>query len=308
MKIIDVHAHLYPKISSITEGQPMTSERYGQIKVGNEVRQWLPPSFTESNSTVETLRGYMDWCGIDRAVIVPNPLHGYHNEYIAAAVESDPERFRGVALVDVTKGERAAAELVRLYDQTPLMGMKMETEHTFQCASNMRMTDREVLSVLDVCEAYHQPLFLHLFTGRDLEDLPVLVRRYQNITFVLCHLGADACFVPEIDWSAYRELLDLVKNSENVYIDNSNAALFFHEEYPFPTAVEMTQTCWKTVGPEKLMWGSDYPGILNMGTFRQFIDMTRLHCGIPEAELEMILSANAERLFFTERMGRKNVC
>ena len=114
MEIIDIHAHVYPTVCGITNSLPMTSQPLGRVKVGNEIRQFLPPSFHETTSTVETLIAYMDWCGISRAVLMANPYYGYHNDYFIRCVQQYPERLRAVALVDLTKGAAAAEELERL--------------------------------------------------------------------------------------------------------------------------------------------------------------------------------------------------
>lgn len=54
MEIIDIHAHVYPTVCGITNSLPMTSQPLGRVKVGNEIRQFLPPSFHDTTSTVET--------------------------------------------------------------------------------------------------------------------------------------------------------------------------------------------------------------------------------------------------------------
>lgn len=45
MEIIDIHAHVYPTVCGITNSLPMTSQPLGRVKVGNEIRQFLPPFF-----------------------------------------------------------------------------------------------------------------------------------------------------------------------------------------------------------------------------------------------------------------------
>ena len=81
MKIIDIHAHIYPKVAGITDGAPMTGETLGRVRVGNEMRQFLPPAFEKIRSTPEMLLAYMDWQGIDKALLMPNPYYGYFNDY-----------------------------------------------------------------------------------------------------------------------------------------------------------------------------------------------------------------------------------
>ncbi len=298
MKVIDIHAHIYPKVAGITDGAPMTSEPLGRVRVGNEVRQFLPPAFELTHSTHEMLLAYMDWCGISKALLMPNPYYGYFNDYFIDAVKKAPDRFRAVALVDLIKGESAARELATLYDNTPLFGFKVETRSTFECAPGKHMADDDLMSVWDCVNQYAQPAFLHLFTNRDIADLRTLIREFPKITYVICHMGADACFAPNAVKTAYDEILKLVRDNPNVYIDTSTVPVYYGEEYPFPSSVKVIRRCWREVGPEKMMWASDYPGMLNHATMAQLMGLTRTQCGIPEDELRLIMGENADRLFF----------
>ena len=61
MEIIDIHAHVYEKVAGITQGAPMTSDKLGKVRIGNQISQFLPPAFENASSPVEMLIGYMDW-------------------------------------------------------------------------------------------------------------------------------------------------------------------------------------------------------------------------------------------------------
>ncbi len=298
MKIVDVHAHIYTKVAGITNGAPMTSESLGKVRVGNEIRQFLPPAFEHTRSTVEMLIAYMDWCKIDKALLMPNPYYGYHNDYFIQSACQYPERLRAVALVDLIKGAAAAEELAWLYDNTCLFGFKVETDSTFQCAPYKHMSDADLKPVWDCCSQYRQPVFLHLFTYQDILDLITLVKEFPRISFIICHMGADACFGTGARTGAFQTILELVKNNSNVYIDTSTVPVYFDEEYPFPSSVKVIEKCYRTVGAEKMMWGSDYPGMLNHATIRQLINLTATQCAIPENDLKLIMGENADRMFF----------
>ena len=117
MKVIDIHAHIYEQVAGITRGQPMRSTGLGRVAIGNREVQFLPPSFEQSRSTAQMLIAYMDWCGIEKAVLMPNPYYGYHNYYFEESVRRYPDRLKGVALVDIMKGKSAAEELAAIYDR-----------------------------------------------------------------------------------------------------------------------------------------------------------------------------------------------
>ena len=53
MEIIDIHAHIYPRVAGITKGAPMVSMSPGKVQIGNQITQFLQPSFTAAASTPE---------------------------------------------------------------------------------------------------------------------------------------------------------------------------------------------------------------------------------------------------------------
>lgn len=299
MRIIDIHAHIYEQIAGITQGQPMTSSRLGRVRVGNQEIQFLPPSFEKSQSTAETLIAYMDWCNIDKALLMPNPYYGYHNAYYKESVKKYPDRLKGVALVDILKGKAAADELASIYDEGILFGFKIETDSTFQCAPGKRLSDADLVPVWDCCNQYHQPVFIHMFGDRDVMDLQELVKLYPQITFVICHMGADSCFLPTVSSGNFNKVLLIVKENKNVYMDTSTVPVYYQEEYPFPSSIALIEKAYTLLGPEKLMWASDYPGMLNHATMKQLINLVLNGCShIPNEHKTMIMGENAQRLFF----------
>lgn len=299
MKVIDIHAHIYEKVAGITQGQPMSSTSQGKVTIGNREIQFLPPSFERSCSTAEALIAYMDWCGIEKALLMPNPFYGYHNYYFKESVKKYPDRLRGVALVDIMKGKAAAEELAQIYDEGILFGMKIEVDSTFQCAPGTRLADPKLAPVWDCCEQYHQPMFIHMFRREDIVDLELLAKTYPHITFVICHMGADICFRAGMPKRNYEKVLQIVKEYENVYIDTSTVPDYYEEEYPWKTSVNIIEECYRKVGADKMMWASDYPGMLKKGTLNQLIRLVTEECkNIPESAKEKIMAENARRLFF----------
>lgn len=299
MKVIDIHAHIYEKVAGITQGQPMSSTSQGKVTIGNREIQFLPPSFERSCSTAEALIAYMDWCGIGKALLMPNPFYGYHNYYFKESVKKYPDRLRGVALVDIMKGKAAAEELAQIYDEGILFGMKIEVDSTFQCAPGTRLADPKLAPVWDCCEQYHQPMFIHMFRREDIVDLELLAKTYPHITFVICHMGADICFRAGMPKRNYEKVLQIVKEYENVYIDTSTVPDYYEEEYPWKTSVNIIEECYRKVGADKMMWASDYPGMLKKGTLNQLIRLVTEECkNIPESAKEKIMAENARRLFF----------
>ena len=112
-------------------------------------------------------------------------------------------------------------------------------------------------------------------------------------------MGADACFGKGVREENFHDVMQMVRNHKNMYIDTSTVPDFFPESYPWPSAVKVIETCCQTVGAEKIMWASDYPGMLRHGTLKQLIDLVAVECrNISEEDRKLILAENARRLFF----------
>ena len=301
MKIIDIHAHIWDVAAGWANGQPRKSATVGKMKIGNRLVQALPPAFEASASHYEVLIAYMDWCGISKTILMPNPLYGFHNDYFIEAINAHPDRFRGVALVDLAGGKSSADELQEIYDKTPLFGMKIESESTFMCHPGMRIADDACRPVFDCMNQNHQPMFVHPFSWEDLEDLDRYADEFPDITFVICHMGADSAFSAKARPEGFPYVLEMVKKHSNMYIDTSTVPYYYtDDEYPFAVSTAYIEQGYKVLGAEKIMWASDYPGMLNYATMKELINMVMLHCpSISEKDMELIMAGNAERLFFS---------
>lgn len=302
MVIVDVHAHIFEKFAGITNGEPIQSEGYGKVKIGNQIAQFLPPSFENSNSTVETLINYMDWCGIDKALLLQNVIYGYHNEYCHKAVNLYPDRLKAAALVDVVKGNKAADELYNLVRNNGFCGLKIEVNSIFQCMRELALDDKVLEPIWDCCNDLYLPVILHLSRPDDIGSLKNIIERYKKAKFIICHMGAEAALTNNTSSKNHLDtLLEIISKNPNVWVDISAVPCYWAvaEDYPFASSCALIEEAYSILGPEKILWGSDYPGTLLIATYKQLIDFVRKDCTrIPEKHREMILGKNAIDLFW----------
>jgi len=116
--VVDIHMHCIPFFCGFKNGEyTMRSGRYGKIRLKKGVRERsMPPSFVNSNTDPEMLIGYMDWVGVDKAVLLQAPCYGDHNEYIAEVLEKYPDKFiAGFAVIDPREDiEKIIPELIEI--------------------------------------------------------------------------------------------------------------------------------------------------------------------------------------------------
>lgn len=292
MEVVDAHVHLFRRFAGIMSGVPIVSADYGRVKVGNSLQQFLPPSFERSDSSLETFMAHMDWADISKAVLVPNVIYGYHNDYAAEACELYPDRFRAVALVDIVRAQRAASELERYVGSGFFCGLKIETQSAFECSPGLRLDDPSLDPVWEYCNDMKMIVMIHLCRSHDPPSLRALVNRYNGIKFVICHLGSPPC-------EGWAEILEM-GHGHSVWMELSGLpGRWIGEDYPYPTAVWHIERAYQELGPGRLIWASDYPGILAQCTYRQTLDMVRKECKhIPDRDKDMVLGQNALELFW----------
>ena len=94
----------------------------------------------------------------------------------------------------------------------------------------------------------------------------------------------------------WREQVLLARHS-NVWLDLSALPHHLPEgDYPFSGIDIFVRKAVDLVGADRLLWGTDAPGMLWMLTYQQMLDVVRLHCHSLTAEQRrLILGENALR-------------
>ena len=91
----------FDRLSGFTAQGFATPLPYGRGAPGlGRIRRFLPPLAPETAFPAETALEYLDWAGVDKAVLLQGPWYGDMNQYVAAAVRRWPDRFIGAALID----------------------------------------------------------------------------------------------------------------------------------------------------------------------------------------------------------------
>ena len=80
-----------------------------------------------------------------------------------------------------------------------------------------------------------------------------------------------------------------------MWLDTAALPAYLQDEgYPFPSARGYLQTAVDIVGPEKILWGTDVPGLLTIATYRQFVALGFAHTDfLSAADQTKIMGGNA---------------
>jgi predicted TIM-barrel fold metal-dependent hydrolase len=284
--IIDAHVHLARELTGFR--RPL---RHGKVVDGDKVSQWFPPSFDPPTSPPETLLAYMDDAGVDRAIIVQHNLYGDQNETVIAAVKGWPDRFAGYAFLGAFDQPDDPDRLERLIERG-ILGLKIELATTRRLRPSFRFDGDHEWRIWERLNALKRPLALDLI-GTPPSDAPPLRRmldEFPNLVIHNCHVGGPG----DANW----EEKALLGRHPRVWSDLAALPLLLKpaEEYPFPRMQEFVHWTIENVSADRVMWGTDYPPMLTVATYRQWADVIRVHCPfLTDTQRADILGSAAER-------------
>lgn len=275
--MIDVHTHIFPP--DIVQNR--------QDFFGDEPAfGWLYDSPQAKLATAEDLLAAMESEGVAQSVVFGFPWRRLgtmrrHNDYILEAQHRYPRHLIGFACVNALESG-AAAEVERCL----AAGCRGVGELAFY-EEGLRDEMIAALSpIADLCQGYGVPLLLHtnepvghVYPGKSpmqLGDLYKLIQAFPDLTLILAHWGAGLFFYQLLK-KAVTEIL------RNVYFDTAASPYLYRPEV-YRLAVEI-------MGPEKILFGSDFP---LLRPSRYLRDMAK--GGLAAEDQELITSQNARNL------------
>jgi predicted TIM-barrel fold metal-dependent hydrolase len=263
---------------------------------------WLPhPEYPGRAATivsplcavpVEVLDQYLDEHGVQRAVLVQPIYPGEDNSYVADCAAARPERFAAVCVVspfDPTAPDRLdywvrdrAAKGLRLRPRLPAEAAVFGHPSTFGLWERAQELG-VVVSVLASAE--------HLPTVAELAG------RFSTVPVVIDHM-AHPDVVSGVNGPGFRSLLELARFS-NIAIKVSGYYNFSRQAYPYADCQPLFRALFESFGPQRLLWGSDFPHVLlKAGYRRSLLLQERAYPFLSSADLELIMGQNARRLYW----------
>ena len=191
----------------------------------------------------ETLLALAEKNGVGRAVILQPSFLGFDNEYLFTALRAQPDRFRGVPWISPSVKVTAddwehLAKLGVRGLRFPIYGLPTPQWSYYK-------------DMLAEAQKRDWPIHLYVESTRLPEILPVLLDGGNKV--VIPHYGMfDRTLGPARD-PGFKVLLERA-SSRNVWVVMSGAYRVGPER-----ARSATPMLLDAFGPERLMWGSDWP-------------------------------------------------
>ncbi len=304
-KIIDFHAHLPVKgfDRQFTDYYDRYAAENGPEKAavilrwGEEYdRQWreawtfpdphppLPPEKAAQRWNEEALK-----FNLERIVFVT----GGGNETLSAVLAPYQERLSGFAHHSPEE-EGSTLKLKEAVTRHGLKGYKI-----FAPFIQKPLADKSFKAIWDTAERHNLPVLIHfgilgggggVASGVNISPLSLepVAKAYPNVPFIVPHFGCGYV----------RDLLQLSWACANVYVDTSGNNEWMRW-YPYPlTLQDLFRRFYETVGPTRIIFGSDSSWFPRGFAHRYLDDQLRacLQLGLAPEAVDLIFGGNARRI------------
>jgi 2-pyrone-4,6-dicarboxylate lactonase len=244
--------------------------------------------YTPPDATMPDYRHLLDVLGVGRAVLVQPSVYGTDNRALLDALDTDPERLRGVAVVD---GDIAIETLEAMHARG-VRGVR--------CNIVDRKEGKGVLPVpeLRALAERIEPLGWHIEFLMHVDDFPDLDRQLApiRVPMVFGHLGYVKVD-KGTETAGFAALLRLMRNGQ-AWVKLTAPYRLTESELPYP-GVEALAARLLATQPEQLVWGSDWPHVIIKSSMPNDGDLFDVFSRwVPDAEMRRrILVDNPARLY-----------
>jgi predicted TIM-barrel fold metal-dependent hydrolase len=127
-----------------------------------------------------------------------------------------------------------------------------------------------------------------------------IAEEHPNLKIVIAHLAQPR---PDIETNLEHSKLWHQQIGlgllQNVWFDCAALPAYLPgEDFPYLSAGKYLRLAIEHIGPHKVMWGSDIPGILSHASYPQLVKMAWLHTGfLSPSEQNQVLWENASHVY-----------
>ena len=276
MEIVDTHAHIYHPDETVYPMKP------------DPLR---PP---EGTGTAAHIQCEMRSAGVSRTVLVQTgSAYGWDNRLLADTALENRGWAVGVCTLDPASPE-SSGELERLASGFNVRGLRLESTRTppsvFYHPGAVRLGETARRLGVVVC-AHIRAAFLG--------ELAEFLGRFPELTVVLDHAAYPKA--SEGPASETVEGVVALARFRNLHVKLTFAVTGSDEGYPFRDAHPIVRRMIEAFGPDRCMWGSDFPCELwlKKATYGQHLALFREELGLSAGEQQAILSDTPMRIWFT---------
>lgn len=288
MEIINAHVHMIELEKMVQKQKDLKLP--GGISVLKEIEATLPLL------SPDILVAQMDEAGISKSILyaVDAPIVYASNEYVKALCDNYPDRFIGFASVN-PKDSSAVDVLDKAIKKLGLIGLKLHPP-----LQDFFPNNKVVFPIYEKAVELDIPVVFHVGTTpfgslcRLSQANPLLIDdvavQFPNLRIMLTHLGTL--------W--HHEAFMVVEKNPNVFIDTA--------AYLYEIKNLLTLDLIERIGPNKLIFGTDYPMPYagQVHRMKDFVDCIK-NLNLPESILQGIFKENLETLLAGNKANEKDI-
>jgi uncharacterized protein len=255
--------------------------RFLQHDMFESLRRWTGQQLPEEEPPIDATVSAMDHAGVGFGLLSAwqapeGPL--ISNDEVAGWVEAHPDRFAGLAAVNLRRPMEAVRELRRCVDERGFKGLRV-----VPWLWETPPTDRRYYPLFAACVDLGVPFFTQVGhtgpmrpsqTGRPIPYIDQIALDFPELVIICGHIGYP--------WT--EEMIAVARKHENVYIDTS---AYTPHRYPR----ELVDYMRSNGGREKVMFGTNYPMIFHQQALEALDAL-----GLEDDVRTQFLSGNARRL------------
>jgi predicted TIM-barrel fold metal-dependent hydrolase len=275
MEIIDAHLHVW-----VTDDP----------KYPIDGTLMAPP---KASAPVELLFEHMKANGIERAVLVQPSHYAYDNRYLADCLDRYPGVLAGVALVDPVPAD-APDRLRHWIEDRGIRGVRLHPHRTVEADAWLYNGTAdpfwETAVGLDIPVCF-------LMVPSNAAAIRRAVERFPDATIVIDHFGSPDKGEGTLEEN-FRTVAQLAEHPR-AYCKVSGFPVASKTDYPHEDTHILAEIALDAFGPQRLMWGTDFPHIIRRCGYDRCLALTRDLLGLSDADREWILGRTARTLWFS---------
>jgi L-fuconolactonase len=256
---------------------------------------WLgEPQHAAINKTYlpADLAPHLERTGVDKTVFVQTQHNLEENRWVLGLIEQNDFIAGMVGWVDL-QAEDCEDQLAEFKDNPKFVGIRHivqdEPDDDF-------ILEPDVLRGLKVLEKHGVPYDL-LFYAKHFRHAATVAHHAPDLKFVVDHLSKPQIKEHRID--SWASNLKAAADCDNVYCKLSG--MITEADWEHWTAADLkpyVQAALEAFGPERCMFGSDWPVCELAGTYQQVVDVLNEALGaISQTERDMIFGGTAAKFY-----------
>jgi predicted TIM-barrel fold metal-dependent hydrolase len=275
--VIDSHLHVWSREFPAVEGQQ-------------------PPSTLQGCSSAENLLEEMDRCKVKGALIVQPICYMFDHTYVEQCIKRWPHRFKGMCLANPQLSPEAAVAELRRLKENGFVGIRFNA--ALWDANSSTLLDDTARALYKECGELGMPVGLLCMRGIQhyMEDICSLLEESPSTKLIVDHFGFCAASGNEAAWN------DLISLSlyPQVYVKASAFFRVSEEDFPFRDLKPRVHELILAFGNKRIMWGSDFPFIMEECGYENALDALRknqMGLELTSSDCQHIMGGNAEAIF-----------